>query len=83
MRVSKAHTSGNGYALGQPTDVVFDLGMSLDPAVPGRTLKAGDSVRITLPEEFMSSGLPADVPSACDVAAGACNTGFLLQGWPR
>lgn len=82
VRVSKAHTSGNGYALGQPTDVVFDLGMSLDPADPGRTLKAGDSIRITLPEEFMSSGLPADVPSACDVAAGACNTGFLLQGWP-
>ena len=81
-RVSKAPTSAEGYAQGQPTDVVFDLGMSLDPAVPGRTLKAGDSIRITLPEEFSSSGLPADVPSACDVAGGACNTGFLLQGWP-
>ncbi len=55
VRVSKANTSEDGYALGRPTDVVFDLGMSLDPADPGRTLRAGDSIRITLPEEFISS----------------------------
>lgn len=82
VRVSKAYTSEDGYKAGEPTDVVLDLGMDLDPAVPGRTLKAGDSIRVTLPEEFISSGLPADVPTDCDVAAGACNTGFLLQGWP-
>lgn len=82
VRVSKANTSEDGYALGQPTDVVLDLGMDLDPDVPGRTLRAGDSVRVTLPDEFVSNGLPAAAPSECDVAAGACNTGFLLQGWP-
>lgn len=82
VRVGKAHTSEDGYAPGEPTDIVLDLGMDLDPSVPGRTLKAGDSIRITLPDAFTSSGLPAAAPSACDVAAGACNTGFLLQGWP-
>ena len=81
-RVSKAYTSDEGYSVGQPTDVVFDLGMDLDPSVPGRTLKAGDSIRITLPEEFTNNGLPAAAPSECDVAGGECNTVFLLQGWP-
>ncbi len=82
VRVSKAYTSEDGYMAGEPTDVVLDLGTSLDPAVPGRTLRAGDSIRVTLPDAFTSSGLPAAAPAECDVAGGACNTGFLLQGWP-
>lgn len=82
-RVTQATTSSKGYQEGLPTDLLFDLGTSLDPSVPGRTLRAGASIRITLPEEFTSSGLPADVPSACDAAAAECNTGYLLQGWPQ
>lgn len=83
VRVSAATTSSGGYDSGQPADLLFDLGISLDPAVPGRTLMAGDAIRITLPDEFTSSELPADVPSACDAAATECNTGYLLQGWPQ
>jgi hypothetical protein len=82
-RVVAATTSSAGYQAGSQTDLLFDLGISLDPTVPGRTLKAGQSIRMTLPEEFTSSGLPVDVPSACDAAAAACNTGYLQQGWPQ
>jgi len=83
MRVGPATTSADGTRGGKPTDLLFDLGVSLDPTVPGRKLKAGQSIRITLPEEFTSNGLPANVPSACDAAGGQCNTGYLLQGWPQ
>ena len=83
VRVGPATTSADGTREGKPTDLLFDLGMSLDPAVPGRTLKAGQSIRITLPEEFTSNGLPANVAAACDAAGGECNTGYLLQGWPQ
>lgn len=73
----------DGTVGGAPTDFVINLDTSMDPAVPGRTLEAGRTIRITLPDEFESQGLPADVPADCDAYAGECNSGELLQGWPQ
>ena len=81
--VVKAPIVADGAVAGAPTDLVINLDTSLDPAVPGRTLKAGKTIRITLPEEFESQGLPTDLPTACGAFAGECNTGVLLQGWPQ
>lgn len=81
--VVKAPIVADGDVAGRPTDIVINLDTSLDPSVPGRTLAAGKTIRITLPEEFVSAGLSANVPSACAAFAGECNTAVLLQGWPQ
>jgi hypothetical protein len=81
--VVKAPIIADGDVAGAPTDIVINLDTSLDPAVPGRTLAAGKTIRVTLPEEFVSAGLPADVPTECGAFAGECNTAVLLQGWPQ
>jgi hypothetical protein len=72
---------------GADTDFVITLDRSLDPSVPGRTLKAGRTIKVTLPEGFQETdGLPFASPgSSPDCAPGnvQCNTGVLLQGWPQ
>jgi len=78
--VIKAPIVADGDVAGAVTDFVINFDTDLDPAVPGRTLAAGDTIRVTLPEDFTSSGLPTSVPPVCD---GPCNTGVLLQGWPQ
>ena len=50
--VIKAPIVADGDVAGAPTDLVVVLDTDLDPAVPGRTLAAGKSVRITFPEEI-------------------------------
>ena len=81
--VVKAPIIADGDAAGAPTDIVISFNTDLDPSVEGRTLLAGNTVRITLPEAFESAGLPADVPTACATFEGECNTGGFLQGWPQ
>ena len=81
--VVKAPIVADGDVAGALTDFVINLDTSLDPAVPGRTLAAGKTIRVTLPEEFVSAGLPANLPSACAAFEGECNTAVLLQGWPQ
>jgi hypothetical protein len=81
--VVKAPIIANGDAAGAPTDIVINFDTDMDPSVEGRTLLAGNTVRITVPEAFESAGLPADVPTACATFEGECNTGGFLQGWPQ
>ena len=81
--VVKAPIVPDGDVAGAPADFVINLDSDMHPAVPGRTLLAGNTIRITLPEAFESAGLPADVATACAAFAGECNTAVLLQGWPQ
>ena len=81
--VVKAPIVADGDVAGAPADFVINFDSDMDPSVPGRTLVAGNTIRITLPEAFTSAGLPADVPTACSAFAGECNTAVLLQGWPQ
>lgn len=85
--VQNAPIVADGNVAGQKTDVVIDFDISLDPNVPGRTLLAGKSIRITLPEAFVNS---EEFPVAgfgssetCRPGALQCNTAILLQGWPQ
>lgn len=79
----KAPIVPDGDVTGAPTDIVINFDTDMDPSVPGRTLLAGNTIRVTLPDAFQSSGLPADLPTACAAFAGECNTAVLLQGWPQ
>jgi hypothetical protein len=83
----KAPITPDGDVAGAPTDFVINLDTSLDPSVPGRTLLTGNTVKITLPDDFVNLGgpvlNPGPPPSSCPPPAGTCSTGVLLQGWPQ
>ena len=83
--VDKAPISPTGDVAGELTDLVITLDTSLDPAVPGRSLRQGDSIKVTLPDAFTSLDLPTSNvgPGGCNPASFSCNTGVLLQGWPQ
>ena len=85
--VTSAPIDPDGDVAGAATDLVITLDASLDPMVPGRTLLAGKTVRITLPDDFVNLGgpvlNPGPPPAACPPPAGTCSTGVLLQGWPQ
>ena len=81
--VVKAPIVPDGDVAGAPADFVINFDTDMDPSQPGRTLLAGNTIRITLPDDFESLGLPANVPSECAAFAGECNTAVLLQGWPQ
>ncbi len=87
--VDKAPIVPAGTTAGSATDFVITLDTSLDPSVPGRTLLAGDTVKVTLPDAFVNSGLlpiqqvgtPGCVPNIPNGLQ--CNTAVFLQGWPQ
>jgi len=86
--IDKAPVIRDGNVQGQPTDFVITLNTSLDPSVEGRSLKAGNSIKITFPDAFDLSDLGvyplAGVGSAGCVPGGlVCTTGVLLRGWPQ
>jgi hypothetical protein len=78
--VVKAPIVPDGDVAGAATDVVINLDIGLDPAEPGRTLLAGNSVRLTFPEDFTTSDVSVGPAATCE---GPCNTGVILQGWPQ
>jgi len=85
--IVKAPVVADGDVAGVATDLVIDLDTSLNPAVPGRTLLAGRTIKITLPDQFVDTGsLPLqDVFSSPTCIPGnlQCSTAVLLQGWPQ
>jgi len=85
--VQNAPIVADGNVADQKTDVVIDFDISMNPNEAGRTLLAGKSIRITLPEAFVNS---EELPVAgfgssetCRPGALQCNTAILLQGWPQ
>lgn len=84
--VSKAPIDPAGDVAGERTDFVINLDTSLDPAVYGRALLAGNTIKVTLPDDFEYLGGPIlnpGPPPGCPPTAGTCGTGVLLQGWPQ
>ena len=85
--VAKAPIDPAGDVAGERTDFVVNLDTSLDPAVDGRTLLEGRTIKVTLPADFEYMGgpvtNPGPPPDSCPPAAGTCGTGVLLQGWPQ
>jgi len=97
--IDKAPVVADGDVAGMPTDVVITLDGSLDPAVPGRSLAAGDVIKVIFPPAFdlanLDPGYPLlDVPTPlppvaplsandCVPAFLTCTTAVILQGWPQ
>ncbi|HKY52672.1 MAG TPA: hypothetical protein VJM08_00140 [Anaerolineales bacterium] len=85
--IVKAPVVADGDIAGAATDLVINLDTSLDPAVPGRMLLAGRTIKVTLPKEFINTGSTPlqDVFSSPTCVPGnlQCSTAVLLQGWPQ
>lgn len=85
--IIKAPVRPDGNVAGAVTDILINLDTSLNPAITGRSLLAGRTIKITLPEQFIDQQkLPIDdILSSPDCAPGniQCSTGALLQGWPQ
>ncbi len=85
--VVKAPVVADGDVVSAATDLVIDLDTSLEPAVTGRTLLAGRTIKVILPDQFVNTGLLPlqDVFSSPTCIPGnlQCNTAVLLQGWPQ
>ncbi len=85
--VTPAPVVPDGDVAGARTDFVINLAIPLDPAVSGRTLLAGRTIKVTLPKAFENTGefALADLFSSGDCVPGnlQCNTAVMLQGWPQ
>lgn len=71
----------DGNVAGAVTDFIINLDRSFDPSVAGRGLLAGNKIRITLPDDFINTGLP--IQSQFTGCAPGCSSPILLQGWPQ
>lgn len=87
--VVKAPIAPDGDVAGAVTDFVINLAVDMDPSVPGRVLRAGESIAIRLPDAFTLSdpeNFPVrDILSAPECKPGLikCSTGVFLHGWPQ
>ena len=86
-RIVPAPVVPDGLVAGRPTDFVIDLDTALDPNVPGRALRAGGTIEVTLPDAFTRDpGVPFRTlfsDPSCMPSTVTCNTVILLQGWPQ
>ena len=97
--IEKAPVIADGDVAGQPTDIVISFTGSKDHHVPGRTLAAGDEIRIIFPWEFDLANIdpnyplrdvpwpfppvPPLPPMPCVPTNLQCTTAVMLQGWPQ
>jgi hypothetical protein len=86
--VIKAPVTSDGNVAGARTDLVINLDVDMNPAVDGRSLLAGRTIKITLPDDFIQADPPLPFQTAIaecvpSVKPPVCNTGVLLQGWPQ
>lgn len=87
--IVKAPVSPDGDVAGAATDFVINLDVDMDPAVPGKTLPMGYSIKVVLPTSFVLANADthpmADLFSAEDCVPGnlRCSTAVMLHGWPQ
>lgn len=84
--ITSAPIVPDGDVASRPVDLVIHFDTSPDPAVPGRTLLQGKSIRVTLPDDFIIADdlqLSLLGTEGCKPPSVACNTMILLQGWPQ
>lgn len=82
--IHKAPVAPDGDVSGRTTDLLIDLAASMAPGEPGLPLRAGDRIRVTLPDAFRRhSELPLLDIFGCLAQNLQCDTGVLLLGWPQ
>ena len=76
LGVAPAPVTFDGHVSGQATDYVFVLVADANPATPGLSMKAGDTIRLKLPGAFKRNEQVAVTPDA--------NTNMVFtKGWPQ
>jgi hypothetical protein len=73
----------NGTVSGDFPDFVINFDTDMDPSVEGRTLLAGNEIRITMPEDFTVDGTPLAGDPFTVSPFDAWSWAVLLQGWPQ
>ena len=73
----------DGNLTGAFPDFVINLDTDMDPAVPGRTLKTGKQIHITLPADFTVNGAPVAGDPFAPSPFNEYSWVALLQGWPQ
>lgn len=87
--IVKAPIAFDGDVAGAMTDFAINLNVDMDPSVPGKVLRSGESIRIQMPVEFKMTKADTypvrDLFSAKDCVPGMlkCTAGVLLHGWPQ
>lgn len=97
--IDKAPVIADGDVAGQPTDFVITFDGSPDHNVPGRSLAAGDQIKIFFPSEFELGNInpyyplrdvpwplppvPPLPPNPCLPGNLQCSTAVMLHGWPQ
>ena len=97
--IEKAPVIADGDVTGMPTDYVINFSGSLDHNVPGRSLAAGDVIKVIFPPDFdlgnvnpmyplldAPTPLPPVAPlqdNDCVPAYLTCTTAVILRGWPQ
>ncbi|PKO72192.1 MAG: hypothetical protein CVU20_03325 [Betaproteobacteria bacterium HGW-Betaproteobacteria-14] len=76
LAVAPAPITYDGHVSGQATDYVFVLVPDANPATPGLAMKAGESIRLRMPEAFKRNDQAAVKP---DTDANLVFT----KGWPQ
>lgn len=80
-----APVQADGLTVGAPTDFVVTWA-DPDPSVPGLDLRRGATVTLTLPEEFVDTGVrvaAGSAPGCGPPLVVDCSTAVLVQGWPQ
>jgi hypothetical protein len=97
--VGKSSIIADGNVSGEPTNILGTLDGSLDPSIDGRSLAAGDEIRVIFPPQFDLSNLdlgyplrdvpwplppvPPLPPMPCVPGNLQCTTAVILHGWPQ
>lgn len=93
--IDKAPVIADGDVRRKPTDYLITLDVSLDPNQPGKSLAAGDQIRVIFPQSFDLANvdpsypladLPTFVPPGvlpCLPGNLQCSTAVILPGWPQ
>jgi hypothetical protein len=76
LGVAAAPVTFDGNVAGQATDYVFDLVPDNNPATPGLSMSAGDTIRLTLPGAFKRN-------EQVGVTSDADTNLVLTKGWPQ
>jgi hypothetical protein len=76
LPIGPATISYDGHVAGQATDLVFVLERNADPAVPGYTLAAGDTLAVRLPKAFTRNASAA-------LSEDTDRNLVLVRGWPQ
>lgn len=82
---SLAPVQADGLTVGAPTDFLINFG-DPDPVVPGLDLAEGATFRLTLPDDFVNTGVRVaggGEPGCGPPLVIDCSTAVLVQGWPQ